>query len=283
MAGMKKREFYKYACGREKSLQLLNMIYGEIEDYVHRIDDLGYNATKFGNPEAIEVPEKQVEHIRAEVNNMKALWDHIAKCQSTFETYMQTGWPAIEPFEMEDVVKKFMSGLKNMKVDRRCDAYEGLMKEIKKWLTFLPLIGELRNEAMRERHWDMIRKLVGREFQVDETLFLRDIYDMNLAQYAEDVEECTDQAKQEAKMEKTLQKLQEVWQEVKFEFHPHKNTEYSTAKLVEEDFEMLEEDQTKVTAMLGSRYLATFEDQVNMWNRNLELINNVVSSLREVQ
>jgi dynein heavy chain len=196
---------------------------------------------------------------------------------------MQTGWPAIEPFEMEDVVKKFMSGLKNMKVDRRCDAYEGLMKEIKKWLTFLPLIGELRNEAMRERHWDMIRKLVGREFQVDETLFLRDIYDMNLAQYAEDVEECTDQAKQEAKMEKTLQKLQEVWQEVKFEFHPHKNTEYSTAKLVEEDFEMLEEDQTKVTAMLGSRYLATFEDQVNMWNRNLELINNVVSSLREVQ
>jgi len=46
---------------------------------------------------------------------------------------------------------------------------------------------------------------------------------------------------------------------------------------------MLEEDQTKVTAMLGSRYLATFEDQINMWNKNLELINNVVSSLREVQ
>lgn len=164
MAGMKKREFYKYACGRENSLELLNMIYGEIERDVQRIKELGYNATKFGNPEAIEVPEKQVEHIRAEVNNMKALWDHIAKCQSTFETYMQTGWPAIEPFEMEDVVKKFMSGLKNMKVDRRCDAYEGLMKEIKKWLTFLPLIGELRNEAMRDRHWDMIRKLVGRDF-----------------------------------------------------------------------------------------------------------------------
>jgi dynein heavy chain, axonemal len=35
--------------------------------------------------------------------------------------------------------------------------------------------------------------------------------------------------------------------------------------------------------MLGSRYLATFEDQINMWNKNLELINNVVSSLREVQ
>jgi len=55
------------------------------------------------------------------------------------------------------------------------------------------------------------------------------------------------------------------------------------AKLNEEDFELLEEDQTKVTAMLGSRYLATFEEEINMWNRSLELINNVVSTLREVQ
>ena len=63
---------------------------------------------------------------------MKALWDHIAACQSKFEVYMGTGWVAIEPFEVEDVVKKFMAALKNMKVDRRADAYEGLMKEIKK-------------------------------------------------------------------------------------------------------------------------------------------------------
>jgi hypothetical protein len=45
----------------------------------------------------------------------------------------------------------------------------------------LPLIGELRNESMRDRHWDMIRKLVGSEFAVDDSLFLRDIYEMNLA------------------------------------------------------------------------------------------------------
>jgi hypothetical protein len=47
---------------------------------------------------------------------------------------------------------------------------------------------------------------------------------MNLNQYAEDVEETTDQARQEAKMEKTLQKLKEVWTDVKFEFTQHKDT-----------------------------------------------------------
>ena len=123
---------------------------------------------------------------------MKALWDHIAHCQTKFDNYMVTPWPNIEPFEMEDEVKKLMSALKNMKVDKRCDAYDGLMKEIKKWLVFLPLIGELRNDAMRDRHWDMIRKLVGSDFKVDNSLMLKDIYEMNLNQFAEDVEETTD-------------------------------------------------------------------------------------------
>jgi dynein heavy chain len=196
---------------------------------------------------------------------------------------MATSWPKIEPYEMEDAVKKLMLMLKNMKVDKRCDAYNGSMNEIKKMLVFLPLIGELRNDAMRERHWDIIRKLVGTDFKVDESLLLRDIYEMNLNQFAEDVEECTDQARQEAKMEKTLEKLKGTWSGVKFEFSQFKDTEFMLAKLIEEDFEALEEDQTKVTAMLGSRYLATFEDEVNLWNKNLELINSVVSSLREVQ
>lgn len=43
-------------------------------------------------------------------------------------------------------------------------------------------------------------------------------------------------------MEKTLQKLRETWKDVKFDFSQHKDTEYFTARLGEEDFEMLEED-----------------------------------------
>jgi len=60
---------------------------------------------------------------------------------------------------------------------------------------------------MRERHWDSIRQKVGVNFTVDSKLMLRDVYNLNLNKYQEDVEEITDQAKQEAKMEKTLAKL----------------------------------------------------------------------------
>jgi hypothetical protein len=55
---MKKREFFKYDCGREQALLKLDGVFEEIRAYEYDIEDLGYNARKFGNPESIEQPIK---------------------------------------------------------------------------------------------------------------------------------------------------------------------------------------------------------------------------------
>jgi hypothetical protein len=53
---------------------------------------------------------------------------------------------------------------------------------------------------------------------IDDNLLLKDIYNLNLGKYQEDVEEITDQARQEAKMEKTLAKLVVAWKDIEFDF-----------------------------------------------------------------
>jgi dynein heavy chain len=67
-------------------------------------------------------------------------------------------WIGIQPFDIEDEVKKLMKALKDMKVDKRANAYVGILDEIKKWLVFLPLIADLAEKAMRPRHWDDLKK-----------------------------------------------------------------------------------------------------------------------------
>jgi len=136
-----------------------------------------------------------------------------------------------------------MKSLKDMKVDKKANAYAGILEEIKKWLVFLPLIAELADPAMRDRHWDDLKKKVGQQFTIDENLLLKHINDLNLGKYQEDVEEITDQAKQEAKMEKTLAKIDENWVDVLFEFTQHKDTPVHMIRLSEENFDMLEENQ----------------------------------------
>jgi len=157
---MKKRDFYKYECGKEKAIEKLKGVYGEIEGFENKIEQFGYVADKFGNPSLIDNSVKQVDVIKLEINNMKLLWEHISCCQDIFELNQTSTWENLEPAEMEDEIKKLQKTLKEMKVDKRCNAYIGVFEEIKKWLQFLPLISELRDPAMRERHWDSIRKKV---------------------------------------------------------------------------------------------------------------------------
>jgi len=92
---------------------------------------------------------------------MKVLWDHIDFCQKTFEKFLQTKWVSTKPGDMEDDVKKLMKTLREMKVDKRCGAFTGIQDEIKKWLTILPLFTELADDAMRERHWDLLKKKIN--------------------------------------------------------------------------------------------------------------------------
>jgi dynein heavy chain len=148
---------------------------------------------------------------------------------------------------------------------------------------FLPLIAELADEAMRDRHWDSLKKKVGVQFEINDKLTLQFIFDLNLGKYQEDVEEITDQAKQEAKMEKTLARLEETWKDIVFEFTAHKDSGYYIIRLSEDNFDILENDQTSVSAMFSSRYLATFEDKINYWNKSLAAISEIVLLLGEVQ
>lgn len=175
---------------------------------------------------------------------MGGLWSHIETCQGIFDGYMTNTWEETKTDDMEEEVKKLERTLKSMKVDKKCNAYGGILEEIKKWLKFLPLCGQLRDPSMRERHWDMIRQKVGVNFVIDEKLLLSDIYKLELGKYADDVEEITDQANQEAKMEKTLNEIEAFWINIEFEFQAHKGSGVQMLKLSEENFEKLEENQT---------------------------------------
>jgi dynein heavy chain len=123
---------------------------------------------------------------------MKVLWDHIQVCTEAFNRFMGTKWVDTNPAEMEEEVKKLTKVLKEMKVDKRANAYVGILDEIKKWMVFLPMCSELADPSMRERHWDSIRAKVGVQFTIDNNLKLKNVYDLNLGKYQEDVEEITD-------------------------------------------------------------------------------------------
>jgi len=79
---MKKREFFQYKCGSKNALEKLDGVFGELKVFEEKIADYGENAEKFGNPELIVKANKDIDAIKITVENMKALWDHIDRCNT---------------------------------------------------------------------------------------------------------------------------------------------------------------------------------------------------------
>lgn len=161
------------------------------------------------------------------------------------EEYKKMKWGSINSMDMEDEIKKLRKGLTDLRgIDKRSNAFTGITEELKKWATFLPLLGELKDPSMNSedgRHWKKLKDLVKKEFEVSQELLLEIIWDLKLFDYKDGIEEITDQAKQELKMEKSLKKIIDFWRDIEFELVQHKNTDIHTLKMSEENFETLED------------------------------------------
>ena len=131
---------------------------------------------------------------------------------------------------------------------------------------------------------DTLRACAGKSFdETSPTFDLKTLNDLHLDEFEEDVGEIVNRAQKEEKMEFALEKISKTWKVLEFQFAQHKDTDIHMIKLSEEDFETLEDHQLQIQNMMGSRYLATFEEQVTKWQHDLASVADVVGLMSEIQ
>ena len=282
-AAIKKKDFQKYDIGVSAALKLLQEEHVKIKSDQAYLEEMEHLSKNFGFPEAVVGCSKQLEQNQLDITTMRQLWDHTEKILSTYEKYLATTWPKITAGEWEEDNKKLMKDLREIKVDRKCNAFAGITATTKTWSIFLPLITQLKEDCMMPRHWEGLKKTLGQDFSINENFKLQKFFDMELFKFSEPVEDIVDQARNEAKMEKTLKKIKEIWDVIVFEKSQHKNTEIYLLRVSEENFELLEEAQVQVQNMFASRYLQHFEKEVLEWQKALSSISDNTQLLSEVE
>jgi dynein heavy chain, axonemal len=141
------------------------------------------------------------------------------------------------------------------------DCYKGLDSMVKSFTASLPLVAELRSPAMRTRHWDALMAATKKKIALDDPAFsLQQLLDLQLHKFEEEVGEIVDQASKEEKMETALVRLGETWAKMEFQFVQFGSTYVYTVKMVEEDFEALEDDQVLLQGMIANRFCVAFAE-----------------------
>ena len=98
---------------------------------------------------------KQLKACRREVKLVKHLWDLVTLVQSSFNDWNTTLWSDINVENMELECKKFVKDIRGLDKEMRAwDAFSGLESSVKNMVTSLRAVGELQNQAIRDRHWE---------------------------------------------------------------------------------------------------------------------------------
>ena len=120
----------------------------------------------------VNMPEfKQLKSCRGEIKMLKNLWDLITLVQSSFSDWKTTLWSDINVENMELDCKKFVKDIRGLdKESRAWDAFTGLESSVKNMVTSLRAVGELQNQAIRERHWEQLMQAT--QVHNNETLML---------------------------------------------------------------------------------------------------------------
>jgi dynein heavy chain, axonemal len=109
---------------------------------------------------------------------------------------------------MEKMAKKFPKNLKDL------PTFKLVENKLFNFKDSLPLVVNLKYDAMKPRHWQQLVEVTGVSFDTTlKTLTLSNIFAMDLHKYSVAVEDIINEAVQEGKIESELAKIDISWRE----------------------------------------------------------------------
>jgi len=211
--------------------------------------------------EPMSYPELNL--VEKEMAQLFEIWAVKEEWDGEWDSWKNVTFYELRIDDMDDRAVEFQEKIKGFdKEVRQWGVYEYLKNKIDQFRTAMPLISDLRDEAMRERHWKELKFEVKEEFDEGSVEFtLEKIFELGLNNYGEKVSELADNARKELKIEIQLEEIRRMWEDdpltdldIKQLKSKANNEEYYKIMGTENVYQVIEDHVTKLSNMKSSPY-----------------------------
>ena len=134
----------------------------------------------------------------------------------------------------------------------------------------LPVVVDLRNPALKDRHWEELTELLGIDIQKEENFTLNDLIEKKVSLKQEEISTIATSAQQEAILEEMMAKVTAMWSSAEFIVLPYKDIKDlyilgDTSEIIAN----LDDSLVTINTVLGSRYVAGIRSFVDLWRTKL--------------
>lgn len=128
---------------------------------------------------------------KVEFEYMQVIYKLYQSQKMARETWGKTLWQHLNTQALTEGIENFVKEFRKLsKTIRALPIASVLEKIMKQFKNVVPLLSSLKDEAMRERHWQLLMAKTGKTFDMSPERFtLENIFAMELHKYQESVEE----------------------------------------------------------------------------------------------
>ncbi|KAL6114194.1 dnah10 [Pungitius sinensis] len=269
----------------EKGLTIMETYEADLAKIVAGRHDLA-NAEKLLDLPVTVYPV--VVSIQKDMNGLRQIYGVYKAQQAAKTEWSQTLWVDLNIQLLQEGVEGFIKSLRQLPKDVRALPVafflEGRMKEFRE---SLPLLLDLKNEALRDRHWKELMQRTGTSFEMNaESFTLENMFAMELHKYANVIGDIVTSAVKELTIEKGVKQVVDTWENMKFSVLPYfKGTQERGFVLgaVDEILLNVDNDAMNLQSMAGSRFVGPFHGTIQQWEKDLSLISETIEVLLLVQ
>ncbi|KAL4220766.1 Dynein heavy chain 2 [Mactra antiquata] len=240
----------------------------------------GLNIFKIDQP-----PSKEIATLEKDLELIETIWNLNKEWEGLWSSWKDGKFVQLETDSMETqcvtIYKKLNKYSRELK-DKNWEVVDTSKNRVDQFKRTMPLIQDMKNKAMRPRHWDKIQTKMQRQFNHEADDFtLEKIIEYGFDQYAESINEVSGAATKELAIELALDAITQTWNVTELDIAPYKGC--FKVRSTDEVFAALEDNQVQLSTMKASRFVKAFEQDVDKWERTLSHILEVVEMLLTVQ
>ena len=215
----------------------------------------------------------ELEETRAEVELKRTLWSSLREWESLTETWKSAPFETINTDEINGQINAYMKIV--FSLDKGLppnDVVPRLKGMVEEYRAMYVTIVDLRNPALKTRHWDKVQDTIGKTISREENFTLGKLIEMRVFDFKEEINNISGQAGSESALEEMLTRIVKLWNEAEFVVAPYRDyKDVFILGSVEDIQTLLEDSLVTIATIKGSRFIGPIKTEVDKWDKQINL------------
>ncbi|XP_053327864.1 dynein axonemal heavy chain 10 [Spea bombifrons] len=269
----------------DKGLEILTLFEKDLTQHEKNRQELA-NAEKLFDLPITMYPD--LIEVQKEMNGLRKIYEIYNAQKLAKEEWSQTLWANLNVQILLDGIDGFLKTFRKLPKDvRNMSVAFHLESKMKEFKDSIPLILDLKNEALRDRHWKELMTKTGRSFDMNpDTFTLENMFAMELHKYADVISDIVGSAAKELSIEKGVKEIVDTWENMKFIVQKYIKGSQDRGYIlgsVDDILQILDDNAMNLQSISGSRFVGPFLNTVQLWEKTLSLIGEVIAVWMAVQ